>query len=671
MREALRLAALLLALACAPALAAPGPNALELRLLELDSQSYNDPTRALRALREMRARHAGDAALQRRIDFSIGRAEALSGSRDAAATIAQALDKDQAPELAELLRAEIEDRRGSAARAGEHAQRALAQLNPACQRPTPPALVQQGCDWRASWHALRLIQRSQLASGELAFAEASARQALELARLSLPARQQSQALMSMSVVAARQNQGEQAHDWLAQAQPLAGGDPLLMARLRMFEATLVPRTDGGVRQLRLLDEALELAQQAEAPRDAAQIRSNQVDAYMHLGRPREAIEQARLALPVLQSYGDQRLERTLRHNLSVALVLLRQFDAARREIALVEQLREGSGNLSQRAVQLRELGEAYARAGQHKEALRLYHEERGVNEELNARTRQAALRQLAHKYDSGARERDLELLRRDEALKDQQLNNRQLARSVGIGLAVLLGLSLLLVVVMLGRVREANRRLKAKQALLRAQSERDPLTDLANRRHFLGVMEQRMQGRFDGALMMVDIDHFKHINDRQGHAAGDAVICEVARRLRTAVRDEDLVVRWGGEEFLIFITGVGNDALAQLAQRVLQAIGGTPVATEAGPLRVTASIGFAHFPLPPAQIALHWEQAVNWADMALYTAKSRGRNRAVGIGLVAAEDAQALLQIEADFENACSNERVQLLTVQGPEPAAA
>jgi diguanylate cyclase (GGDEF)-like protein len=126
------------------------------------------------------------------------------------------------------------------------------------------------------------------------------------------------------------------------------------------------------------------------------------------------------------------------------------------------------------------------------------------------------------------------------------------------------------------------------------------------------------------------------------------------------------VVRWGGEEFLIFAPGVAQDPLQLLAERILFSVGAEPVATESGPLRITVSIGFAHFPLPPGYLGLHWEQAVNWADMVLYTAKAQGRNRAVGIATVDARDAEALLQIEVDFDAACSSQRVNLRHIDGP-----
>ena len=111
---------------------------------------------------------------------------------------------------------------------------------------------------------------------------------------------------------------------------------------------------------------------------------------------------------------------------------------------------------------------------------------------------------------------------------------------------------------------------------------------------------------------------------------------------------------------------VSAEQLCALAERILLSVAGTPVQTTDGPLRITVSLGFARFPLPPSQLLLHWEQAVNWADMALYTAKARGRNRAAGIVVVKAGDRQDLQQIEADFDAACSSERVQLQQVLGP-----
>src|SRR5262249_3937964 len=146
-----------------------------------------------------------------------------------------------------------------------------------------------------------------------------------------------------------------------------------------------------------------------------------------------------------------------------------------------------------------------------------------------------------------------------------------------------------------------------------------------------------------------------------GHAAGDQVLVDVSHRIAAAVRSKDTVARWGGEEFLVLAPGLHRHDTDALAQRLLQAVAGSPVPLQGGrSLRVTASIGHGAFPLPPHGVKLSPEQAVNLADMALYTAKSQGRNRAVGIVEAEAADAEALRRLEGDFERAWVEGRVQL-----------
>jgi diguanylate cyclase (GGDEF)-like protein len=327
---------------------------------------------------------------------------------------------------------------------------------------------------------------------------------------------------------------------------------------------------------------------------------------------------------------------------------------------------------------LREFADAFAAAGDLATALNLYHRERKRAAEIMTANRDTALAELRARYDREAQQRQLDQLGRESTLMTAQLANRAAMQKVWIGSAVVLALATLLVALLYKRVRQINLRLAHNHAFLRAQSQRDPLTGLANRRglHDAAQAQQVVQ-EFAGALLLVDIDHFKHVNDGHGHAAGDLVLVEVARRLAEVVRADDLVVRWGGEEFLIYMPGVGSapaqaQALAQvLAQRVLQAVGGEPVALPQQALRVSVSVGYGCFPLPPASLPLTLEQAINLADMALYTAKSQGRNRAIGINSALASDASALRRIEADFDQAWHEGRVTLQTTPGPQVAAA
>ncbi len=652
--------------------AAPQPQldlALDGEVSRLLRIGFDKPDKALQGLQELRRQPLQPQQLGR-LRLAEGRLQVLAGNLEGANASVAALARDAwvSAEAVKLLQAEIQERAGRTGDAADLALQAFRGLEPACPAAgaavTPQAMA--ACDFRLAWAALRVLGRSQLKEGRLPVALATAQRSLGLAEAGGDDLLSALSLGQMALLEMRQQRAERASENLALAFKKAQGDALTQAQLKNFEANLAAAKGDTRGQLKALEEGSRLAQELGAGRLSAQLLSNQADAYLQLQQAAKALELGRQALSELLRFKDVRVERSTRLNIALALIQLGRFDEARRELARGSALRAEQPDQGLRALELQELGEAWARAGQAKEAIALYHEERKLSADLSARNREAELQLLKVKYDSDRKQRDLELLQRERSLVDSQLQNRKLAQQVGVALAVLLGLSLVLVVLMVNRVRAAQKRLKANELLLKAQSERDPLTDLANRRHLLAVMAMQPKAQFSGALLMVDIDHFKHVNDEYGHGVGDWVICEVARRISHAVRSVDLVVRWGGEEFLVFAPDVSQEQLMQLAQRILDEVAYLPVQTETGPLRVTVSMGFAHFPLPPAMLDLHWEQAVNWADMALYTAKSRGRNRAMGIATVDAGDANALMQIEADFDAACSSERVRLVEVLGP-----
>jgi diguanylate cyclase (GGDEF)-like protein len=633
-------------------------------------RAFDRPEAMLAELRSRWPAHAGPGQ-PREAAWLMARGRVLvAASQGEAADIvaAELAARESSSSLSWLLRALALERTGKSA--GSLAARALRGMEAACTPGDEARAVQQGqCDFRNAWEALRLIAREQISQGALVSADANIRRGLALARAGGDKHLIALSQASLAQVLQGQDQVDAARTEIHAAQ--AQGDPVATARVRNSEA-LIERRSGDFAATRIaLEAALAAAQQADSPHLLAIYRANLVDVLMHQDMPRQALAMGKQALPSLQQYRDRQFERLLHHNLAVANIKLRQFDAARQELARVSEFGVDPADLVQRGRELRELAETWTEAGQFKEALAAFHAERDLSARANERNREAALEELRRKYDSAAKQRDLDLLARDGQLKDQQLANRRLAQQVGVAVGVLLLLSLALAAVTLLRMRRAQANLTANQQLLRAQSERDPLTDLSNRRHFLAVMDQRARttGRegFHGALMMIDIDHFKNVNDWHGHAAGDAVIVEVGRRIRAAVREQDLVVRWGGEEFLVLALDTGGEDLAQMASRILHGIGGTPVATAEGPLRVTASIGFASFPfsgITGPGLRLH---SVNWADMVLYKAKAEGRNRAVGISQVDAPDADTLSAILQDFDAACLHGQVRLATLLGPE----
>ncbi len=197
--------------------------------------------------------------------------------------------------------------------------------------------------------------------------------------------------------------------------------------------------------------------------------------------------------------------------------------------------------------------------------------------------------------------------------------------------------------------------LREKSQALEEASLTDPLTGLRNRRYFAAHIEadvaQSLQ-RHDAAstegrnaaqadllFFMVDIDHFKQVNDEYGHAAGDAVLMQVAQRLHDCFRDSDHLVRWGGEEFLVVARHATRRHAAELADRVVQAIGSRAFELpDRRRLHRSCSLGQATFPLQtafPHQIS--WSDVVELADLALYAAKRAGRNGWVGIHAGASE----------------------------------
>ena len=177
------------------------------------------------------------------------------------------------------------------------------------------------------------------------------------------------------------------------------------------------------------------------------------------------------------------------------------------------------------------------------------------------------------------------------------------------------------------RVKHLQDQLKRRNAELDLISRTDVLTGLYNRRHLEEHLEQLFSAaRRHGhglAVLMLDIDHFKSINDTAGHAGGDEVLREVASRVRSAVRREDIPGRWGGEEFLLLLPYLAADGVQALGERLRSAVAGRPVGLADGrEIAVTVSLGGAAGTDDGGP-----EGLVRRADAALYAAKNSGRNR--------------------------------------------
>jgi diguanylate cyclase (GGDEF)-like protein len=182
-----------------------------------------------------------------------------------------------------------------------------------------------------------------------------------------------------------------------------------------------------------------------------------------------------------------------------------------------------------------------------------------------------------------------------------------------------------------------TRELETAYVAIEEASLTDPLTGLRNRRFLeqsiAADLELASRGHGDLVVLLLDLDHFKSVNDTYGHAAGDAVLTELADILRTTFRASDYVVRWGGEEFLIVVRFVDRASAPELAEKLRAVIAAHAFELPDGTiLQRTCSIGFAVWPTRDET----FEQVVDRADAALYAAKRGGRNACVGAGTLVA-----------------------------------
>ncbi len=230
----------------------------------------------------------------------------------------------------------------------------------------------------------------------------------------------------------------------------------------------------------------------------------------------------------------------------------------------------------------------------------------------------------------------------------------------------------------LGELHLARDELTDKNAMLeraylqqQEASFTDPLTQLRNRRYLMAHIEDEVAltlRRFerhqrkapddetvdhDLVFYMLDVDHFKAVNDVHGHPAGDAVLVIMAERLRGVVRETDFLVRWGGEEFLLVARATQAGQAAVLAERLRAAVEAPVFALADGRmLAMTCSIGFASYPFWCQRPGLvSWGEVTRLADQALYMAKQEGRNRWIGI------DAAAQVRDQAHFDEICRDPR--------------
>lgn len=454
--------------------------------------------------------------------------------------------------------------------------------------------------------------------------------------------------------------------------------PRISANLRQTQAMALAELKRYPEALVAYERSLQSSKDANLPRLEALTLSNIADLYLRTHNFVKAEQVARQALKKANAINDELAIYNAKANIGFALGGQFKINQAMEYLNPVLAHSREMGDKADIEATVGEIGRMLERAKMYKEALEYTREQQKLSDEVFRADRAKTVATLQEQFDADQRQKQIELLARENQIKDADLKNgrlQQIITLLGATVTIFVGI---FIYMLYRKVKQTNAKLEEVNQQLEFHSVRDPLTGLHNRRSFLELMKTRgdniendrreSDGSNPDCLMILDIDHFKHINDTWGHAAGDAVLVEVAKRLRSAVRDSDQTMRWGGEEFLIYSPRTRPTQLTPMVERVLRSIGSTPVVVGSHTIPVTVSAGYISLPFSGvSEQQCNWEKAMQFADMALYLGKVNGRNRAYGL-ISLLQPAEVVLPVlDQDFSAAIKNDMVEVVIVHGPK----
>jgi len=482
------------------------------------------------------------------------------------------------------------------------------------------------------------------------------------------------AMNSLAYLHRRKGDFDQAVHWSDQALALARAHPNdgLLSALSVTRGTIEVDLGRNTEAAKYYETALSIANRDNDRRTQALMLGNLADLGLRTKDYPRALRLSEEALKLAIETQDRSSEALANHNMGVAKIALGRVDEGRTQVLQAIQMERVDGNVTSVVEGLLELGEYLENAGDLAGAMKAYAEYRGLADTMERDDRRKAVVEAQQKFDDDRKSAERETLVKANELNTALAEARRL-QLVLWGLLLACGLAGVALLVNLSRrTRHANLELAKSNEVLAEQSERDPLTGLGNRHQLQRLLAEpkRKQGSV-GSLFLVDVDHFKNINDTHGHAGGDQVLVELAERLRLAVRDGDAVLRWGGEEFLVLTDAQDGTAARALAQRVLNGIAAAPVVLSNGvKVPVSVSMGFARFPLPEVEGVVSWESALELVDQLMYRAKSHGRNQAWSLESARHAHADELLALLAEAEAAVQRGAIELGQWRGPSLSA-
>jgi len=635
---------------------------------EIEANLDGFPKRALAELEELvvPARRAG-ASTRHYIESLYGQAMVRSNRTAEAQQLADRLESegqsahdDGLVAMAWLVRGAIQSWNGEVSLASRLAEDARALLGTS------------GDPYVSYWAALSAgtTARQMLRNDD---ALKALQEALELAVRAQSPYRRAEAMYQLSVRDTQMRQWAKAFDESQETfrQAKLAGSAFAMSKAKNAESAALQYLERPKQELDAMLESVAIARSAKSDAAESMALINLADVYLRRQNFKEVLELSQRSLELANASGNGVTAATNKANIGFAQLGLGQIEAGKRLAEEAVEEYERAGAVGEIGDLLVEYGGHLAEAGDYKGAVALFDRERKLRDQIAAVQREKTERELR---ESEKRKREIELLNRERGLQSVELQNRQLQQRIWWLLAAVFAVSFGVVATLYRKLRTTNRLLAIKNSELSFQSSRDPLTALFNRRHFQNFISEgrgesdRRSGAVDKpvqALLLIDLDHFKLINDQFGHAAGDAVLIAVARRLRETLRETDMIVRWGGEEFLVFVPVAPVDRLDEIVTRIMHAVSEEPIQYMGHYIHMTASIGYSPVVLPPDEVSLGWERVLGLVDKALYMAKLHGRNRAYGVGGMLRPGEDALTAVDTDLAKAWRDGLIDMRVLVG------
>lgn len=430
------------------------------------------------------------------------------------------------------------------------------------------------------------------------------------------------------------------------------------------------------------NKGLQLALKVGDVRDEIRALNNMADAEMNQNHFIDCANYASQAITVAKKNGKEESAAIALGNLGVCHIRMGMSAQGSKEIKQSTDFLRDNKASPILELMLGDASFAYKKVGRYQDALNAKDEQYELATDLFHTQRDRAVMELQVRFEVNQRQKEIEALEQKNRLQNSEIHNKNLQRIIAI-LTIIVAIAVATTMFYFyRRVRRSNHRLRSSNRQLEHKSNHDALTGLLNRRAFeeqmknIALFSQANLGQhapLPSVLCLLDIDHFKYINDTYGHQVGDLVLVELGRRLQSVLREKDMLIRWGGEEFMIYLHAIPAERIAHAIDRALIVIGATPFIHEGKEIKITISIGFIQMPLHDEigvlGADLNWDKELQLCDEAMYMAKNAGRNQAVGIQIIQGGQEPFDSWNNVDLHRAIKMGIIATKTIDGPVKA--